>query len=651
MSWTIIEQSKVSETQYAGASYSTGLSLVADQLLSSITQQTVGATPATYGTPGTGIASTSSGNGTGATFIVTVGTGGTVTTLIVDIPGSGYALGDTITIASALIGFGGDLIITLTISDFGTDGSGGIVAQDNTIVDSSYLDISGYTAGSITFSIDPAPDSQTGGMTNGRLSTAPDALLSSITTPVANAVGPFPRTYTGIVPTGGSGTGVVLSITVSNATTVSSITATSPGSGYAALDVLTVPASALGTGSTGPIITLQADDIQAAWVVGSTLEIQIMGNIAINNFVATPLEILKDNPNSTFNIDWTIPLEKVALRVNNNTTISTGQTITVSSIFLSTESDGDGIGQVHTTGATIGPGGIVPEIQFNDGVFGGASGALYDKTANATTGQIKLANGSVTAPTLAFSSGTHPSGNYRTGMYRKDVNEIGFSCGGLQTGALLNSNSGDFIKGLNVGTTGNIGGIKRLSATAANSWEDGNCGNSEFLYFSPADFLSDDETRFAQPNALESFTLRNPATTAAVVANANNVFLIACKLIPKGFKIINQAGDDGSVLTVWCQFTSALVAANAEFSLAAISILDGTHSLQTELRAFPGGTFSSINSGVIPMILTWNGGYTSSITGDGQTFLTLWFNPTVALNNGTTPPTGLMGARIRIFRA
>ena len=43
MSWTILDQSVTGETQWFNASYGPALSTVADALLGSITQQTVGA--------------------------------------------------------------------------------------------------------------------------------------------------------------------------------------------------------------------------------------------------------------------------------------------------------------------------------------------------------------------------------------------------------------------------------------------------------------------------------------------------------------------------------------------------------------------------------------------------------------------------------
>ena len=46
---------------------------------------------------------------------------------------------------------------------------------------------------------------------------------------------------------------------------------------------------------------------------------------------------------------------------------------------MQVETGGGGIGYVSSSGTTTGPGGVTPQIQFNDGgIFNGAAGALYD---------------------------------------------------------------------------------------------------------------------------------------------------------------------------------------------------------------------------------------------------------------------------------
>ena len=89
----------------------------------------------------------------------------------------------------------------------------------------------------------------------GVIATGSGVLTSSITTSLSNGTaGAYNPTYSG-----GSGSGLVLSATVTNATTVS-INVVASGSGYSVGDVITVNSNQLGTGSSGPAITLKASD-------------------------------------------------------------------------------------------------------------------------------------------------------------------------------------------------------------------------------------------------------------------------------------------------------------------------------------------------------------------------------------------------------
>ena len=67
------------------------------------------------------------------------------------------------------------------------------------------------------------------------------------TTP--SAAGTFPLTVTGIAPTGGSGTGLVVTLVFSAIAVLTSATVTTAGVGYKAEDTLVVAAGLTGTGS------------------------------------------------------------------------------------------------------------------------------------------------------------------------------------------------------------------------------------------------------------------------------------------------------------------------------------------------------------------------------------------------------------------
>jgi len=73
----------------------------------------------------------------------------------------------------------------------------------------------------------------------------PGRTIPALTAPTNATTG----AYTGIVPTGGSGTGLIVTIVMSG-NTVTSITSTTAGSGYKSTDVLTIPAQVVGGSST-----------------------------------------------------------------------------------------------------------------------------------------------------------------------------------------------------------------------------------------------------------------------------------------------------------------------------------------------------------------------------------------------------------------
>lgn len=73
----------------------------------------------------------------------------------------------------------------------------------------------------------------------------PGRVIPALTAPTNATTG----TYTGIVPTGGSGTGLIVTIVMNN-NNVTSITSTTAGSGYKTTDVLTIPAQVVGGSST-----------------------------------------------------------------------------------------------------------------------------------------------------------------------------------------------------------------------------------------------------------------------------------------------------------------------------------------------------------------------------------------------------------------
>jgi len=89
-------------------------------------------------------------------------------------------------------------------------------------------------------------------------------------------------------------------------------------------------------------------------------------------------------------------------------------------------------------------------------------------------------------------------------------------------------------------------GLRRLSSTFTNSWEDGHLGNSSNIFFTPSDFTNINNSgtsRTPVPDGNASTWGIAPATQGSyggvmgTVAPAAGSSIIAIKIIPKGFKI------------------------------------------------------------------------------------------------------------------
>ena len=115
-----------------------------------------------------------------------------------------------------------------------------------------------------------------------------------------------------------------------------------------------------------------------------------------------------------------------------------------------------------------------------------------------TLEHLSVVDGTESVPAVNFGVG----GAADTGMYLPLTDAVGFSTGGVNKVGILKADSAPYINGLNVGTTAVIAGIQRLSGTAANSWEDGNMGNSAELVFTPADFICANPTNGAAVGAI-----------------------------------------------------------------------------------------------------------------------------------------------------
>ena len=233
----------------------------ADALLAGITTNTTAITTGTQ----TGKVTSTNGNGSGA--ILTIVASGTtvVTSVTVTTTGSGYAAGDTLTVAASEIdGSSSDLVFTLDSGDI--QGAGAIAVES--------------TAGGIGLSWNDAKDLWAeGGRAivtanenaaetiklhadgfSGALVTTADALLAGITT---NTTAITTGTQVALATTSnGSGVGAQLTIVASGTTVVTGVTVTTAGSGYAVGDTLTVAAANINGSDSDLVFTLDSGDIQ-----------------------------------------------------------------------------------------------------------------------------------------------------------------------------------------------------------------------------------------------------------------------------------------------------------------------------------------------------------------------------------------------------
>ena len=187
-------------------------------------------------------------------------------------------------------------VLALGTLSLGSGGSGGTAGTFTDVATTTSGDGSGATATVVT------------SVSNGKILTTADALLSSIT---VNPTDGIDDTYTGVSLTGGSGTGAIATVVVSS-NTISSITVTTAGSGYAASDSLTIAAEALGAGSSAATIVIASGDLLAevdsititaagsGYAIGDTLTIAA-ANIGTStaDLITSPLvagDIVNDVP-------------------------------------------------------------------------------------------------------------------------------------------------------------------------------------------------------------------------------------------------------------------------------------------------------------------------------------------------------------------
>ena len=233
---------------------------------------------------------TSSGAGVGAILSVNVDpVTGNVTSIKVISQGSGYQVGDSIFVSALLFGSPNNLEIVLnenSIAQILTNGGfdfplgvtrsvktqsvTGCGVQLTVTIDAPEGSVTGvnicdegeeYKVGDVITIINP---------NEGQLSTAANALLSSIIIPVSGATD---GTYLGVQLSGGSGSGATATIVVVS-NIVTTVNVTNAGSGYKIGDELQVLPDALGLGSLNPKFKLQFGDVAS----NATISVDILAH-------------------------------------------------------------------------------------------------------------------------------------------------------------------------------------------------------------------------------------------------------------------------------------------------------------------------------------------------------------------------------------
>jgi hypothetical protein len=243
-------------------------------------------------------------------------------------------------------------------------------------------------------------------------------------------------------------------------------------------------------------------------------------------------------------------------------------------------------------------------------------------------------------PVLSF------QGDPNTGIYRQGADIMSISSGGTQKVTIASSSSVlPFIDGLNVGNASSIAGIRRVSATLTNAWEDGHLGNSDGIFFTPHDFNSNTlgrEYAVISSDISRCITRNHPF----VGITASYTQVNACKLIPKGF-IINEE----CTITI---YTADADGTGGSPPRRLTNIPDTALYLYTQGLIF-GPPHEYDGEGLVSSIAyTTNSALTitssmSSILADGYTYVCIAWDPINPLSNTQAAP-GLYGAYITMKR-
>ena len=274
-----------------------------------------------------------------------------------------------------------------------------------------------------------------------------------------------------------------------------------------------------------------------------------------------------------------------------------------------------------STGGT--GGGVVPaDVLWEVGTSGTSSIRAKNSGTIDATGDYSVAHGFNN--TVSGNKGYVAGGSGNSSTHENSVILGGTSLSSAAT------NTTYIGKELEVGQASAIGSIKRVSATALNSWEDGNCGNSKQLWFTPTEFVGYDIAG-AVPAALAISDARLTAWSAinsgapfgAVLYDAfEEGQLVAMKLLPKGF----TTGESG-----------------ATFYFAGVPSWVST--LDVYGNDLTTNTYSLLGS-IAPTLATQTVPFGGAVTGTGPMTIMVVINQGGAIR----PNQSLMGVSVDLFR-
>ena len=193
-------------------------------------------------------------------------------------------------------------------------------------------------------------------------------------------------------------------------------------------------------------------------------------------------------------------------------------------------------------------------------------------------------------------------------------------------------------------TTPTTGSIVRISATGTTtSWEDGNCGNSDYIYFTSSDFIGDNSTQANIRISSNQNLSGEPQGPAFIYASVAGTVFTASKLIPKGFRVLRAPLTN----------TEFVIYINGGGGLGPGQSVQVDLSEQDISAGSPAANTIGSSSGVI----TWSGGESTNCSvlnptsvSDGTLMAIITFHHWAPVLAAWGSRQGLIGVRVPIER-